>query len=321
MSTMLNKKVSNLELLRVPQRRNSFVRILKYRWQLLTMIILPLIWYIIFCYVPMYGLQIAFKDYNPVKGYLGSAWVGLKHFKRFFSSYYCWDVVWNTFSISLYSLLVDFPAPILLAIIINEIRNNRFKKILQNLTYVPHFLSVVVVCGMLYLFLSPHYGIINYFLKLLGIGPIGFLESDSWFKTVYVFSGIWQHCGWNSIIYIAALVGIDPSLYEAATIDGATRIQKIRYISLPSIVPTIVTLLIIRIGQLMNVGFEKALLLQNSLNIRSSEIISTLVYKNGILSGEFSYATAVGLMNSVINLILIVFANQVCKRLFDSSLW
>lgn len=321
MSTIIRKKVNAPELLRSLQKRRSFVRILKYKWQLLTMVMLPLIWYIIFCYTPMYGLQIAFKDYNPVKGYLGSAWVGLKHFKRFFSSYYCWDVVWNTFSISLYSLLVEFPAPIFLAIIINEIRNNRFKKILQNLTYIPHFLSVVVVCGMLYLFLSPHYGIVNSFLKLLGIKPIGFLESDSWFKTVYVFSGIWQHCGWNSIIYIAALTGIDPSLYEAATIDGATRLQKIRYISLPSIVPTIVTLLIIRIGQLMNVGFEKALLLQNSLNIRSSEIISTLVYKNGILSGEFSYATAVGLMNSIINLILIVFANQVCKKLFDSSLW
>jgi len=321
MNTILKGKAYNTGLLESPQQRSSFVRIMKCKWQLLAMFILPLIWYIIFCYIPMYGLQIAFKDYNPVKGYLGSPWVGLKHFERFFSSYYCWDVIWNTFSISLYSLLVEFPAPIILAIIINEIQNNRFKKVLQNLTYIPHFLSVVVVCGMLYLFLSPQYGVVNSFLNLLGFESIGFLESDSWFKTVYVFSGIWQHSGWNSIIYIAALTGIDPSLYEAATIDGATRMQKIRYISLPSIFPTIVTLLIIRIGQLMSVGFEKALLLQNSLNIGSSEIISTLVYKNGILSGEFSYATSVGLMNSVINLVLIIIANRVCKKLFDSSLW
>lgn len=285
------------------------------------MIALPIIWYVVFCYVPMYGIQIAFKNYNPKLGYLGSEFVGLRYFKQFFSSYYCWDVIWNTFSISLYSLLVGFPAPIILAIIITELPGRKFKKLLQNITYIPHFISIVVLCGMLYLFLSPQYGIINNLLAVFGIAPIGFLESDQYFKAVYVLSEVWQESGWSSIIYIAALAGIDPSLYEAATIDGASRWKRLLHVSLPGITPTIVTLLILRLGQLMSVGFEKALLLQNDLNIKSSEIISTLVYKNGILRGDFSYATAVGLMNSVIGLVLIVGANKVCKKVFDNSLW
>lgn len=294
---------------------------IKSKWQLLAMIALPLIWYIVFCYIPMYGIQLAFRSYNPKLGYLGSPFVGLRYFKQFFSSYYCWDVVWNTFSISLYSLLISFPAPIILALIINELPGNKFKKVIQNITYVPHFISIVVLCGMLYLFLSPQYGVVNSFLSLFGVGPIGFLESNAYFKPVYVLSEVWQEGGWNSIIYIAALGGIDPSLYEAATIDGASRFRRIWHISLPGITPTIITLLVLRIGQLMSVGFEKALLLQNDLNIGKSEIISTLVYKNGILRGELSYATAVGLMNSLINLVLIVLANKVCKKLFDNSLW
>ncbi len=294
---------------------------IKSKWQLLAMIALPLVWYIVFCYIPMYGIQLAFRSYNPKLGYLGSPFVGLRYFKQFFSSYYCWDVIWNTFSISLYSLLISFPAPIILALIINELPGNKFKKVIQNITYVPHFISIVVLCGMLYLFLSPQYGVVNSFLSLFGIAPIGFLESNAYFKPVYVLSEVWQEGGWNSIIYIAALGGIDPSLYEAATIDGASRFRRIWHISLPGITPTIITLLVLRIGQLMSVGFEKALLLQNDLNIGKSEIISTLVYKNGILRGELSYATAVGLMNSVINLVLIVLANKVCKKLFDNSLW
>jgi putative aldouronate transport system permease protein len=296
-------------------------RINKSKWQLIVMISLPLVWYIIFCYVPMYGIQLAFRSYNPKLGYLGSPFVGLRYFKQFFSSYYCWDVIWNTFSISLYSLLISFPAPIILALIINELPGKRFKKVIQNITYIPHFISIVVLCGMLFLFLSPEYGVVNSLLSIFGIGPIGFLESNVFFKPVYVLSEVWQESGWNSIIYIAALGGIDPSLYEAATIDGASRFKRIWHISLPGITPTIITLLVLRIGQLMSVGFEKALLLQNDLNIGKSEIISTLVYKNGILRGELSYATAVGLMNSVLNLILIVLANKVCKKLFDNSLW
>ncbi len=294
---------------------------IKSKWQLLFMFAFPLLWYLIFCYVPMYGLQLAFRDYNPRLGYLRSPLVGLRWFQQFFSSYYWKDAVWNTFSISLYSILIGFPIPILLAIIINELQGKRFKKVLQNITYIPHFISTVVLCGMLYLFLSPQYGIVNTFLGMFGIEPVGFLESSKYFKGVYVASEIWQESGWSSIIYIAALAGIDPALYEAAKIDGAGRIKRIWHVSLPGIVPTIVTLLILKIGQIMSIGFEKAYILQNDLNLKSSEIISTLIYKQGILEGNVGYATALGLMNSCLNLLLIVLANKFCKKFFETSLW
>lgn len=305
---------------KVVTKKSAWKKI-KSKWQLLAMFALPLLWYIVFCYVPMYGIQLAFRDYNPRRGYLGSPLVGLRWFKQFFSSYYWKDIIWNTFSISLYSILIGFPIPIILAIIINELPGQKFKKVLQNITYIPHFISTVVLCGMLYLFLSPQYGIVNTFLGVFGIGPVGFLESSKYFRGVYVASEVWQESGWSSIIYIAALAGIDPSLYEAAKIDGASRFKRIVHVSLPGIVPTIVTLLILKIGQIMSIGFEKAYLLQNDLNLKSSEIISTLVYKQGILQGNIGYATAVGLMNSCINLLLIVLANKFCKKFFETSLW
>lgn len=300
---------------------NRLIKIFRYKWQLLLMILIPLTWYILFCYTPMYGVQIAFRDYSARSGYLGSPFVALKHFERFFSSYYCWDVIWNTLAISLFSLVIGFPAPILLALIINELPDRMMKKTLQNLTYIPHFLSTVVLCSMMYLFLSKEYGIVNTLVRALGGEATAFLENDKYFRAVYVLSGVWQESGWSSIIYIAALAGIDPALHEAATIDGATRLQRVRHISLPSIVPTIVVLLVLRMGNLMSVGFEKALILQNDLNLGASEIISTLVYKRGILKAELSFSTAVGLMNSVINLCLIVGANLFCKRFFEESLW
>ena len=304
------------------KKKNHFSwKIVKNKWQLLAMFLLPLTWYIIFCYVPIYGIQLAFRDYNPRLGYLGSSFVGLRWFKQFFSSYYWENIIWNTFSISLYSIIFGFPVPIILAIIINELPGRKFKKLLQNITYIPHFISIVVLCGMLYLFLSPQYGIVNTILETFGMEPVGFLESSKYFKGVYVISEIWQESGWSSIIYIAALAGIDPSLYEAAKIDGAGRLKRIIHVSLPGIIPTIVTLLILKIGQIMSIGFEKAYLLQNDLNLNSSEIISTLVYKQGILQGNIGYATAVGLMNSCLNLLLIIFANQFCKKFFDTSLW
>lgn len=305
---------------KVVTKKSAWKRV-KSKWQLLAMFALPLLWYIIFCYVPMYGIQLAFRDYNPRKGYLGSPLVGLRWFQQFFSSYYWKDIIWNTFSISLYSILIGFPIPIILAIIINELPGQRFKKVLQNITYIPHFISTVVLCGMLYLFLSPQYGIVNTLLGAFGAEPVGFLESSRYFKGVYVASEVWQESGWSSIIYIAALAGIDPSLYEAAKIDGASRFKRIWHVSLPGIVPTIVTLLILKIGQIMSIGFEKAYLLQNDLNLKSSEIISTLVYKQGILQGNIGYATAVGLMNSCLNLLLIVLANKFCKKFFETSLW
>ncbi|HIV90751.1 MAG TPA: ABC transporter permease subunit [Candidatus Eisenbergiella stercoravium] len=303
------------------KKKNLSWKLIKNKWQLLVMFLLPLSWYIIFCYVPMYGIQLAFRDYNPLRGYLGSPFVGLRWFQQFFSSYYWKTIIWNTFSISVYSIIFGFPVPIILAIIINELPGRKFKKLLQNITYIPHFISIVVLCGMLYLFLSPQYGIINTILESFGLQPVGFLESSKYFKGVYVVSEIWQESGWSSIIYIAALAGIDPSLYEAAKIDGAGRLKRIIHVSLPGIIPTIVTLLILKIGQIMSIGFEKAYLLQNDLNLTSSEIISTLVYKQGILQGNIGYATAVGLMNSCLNLLLIIFANQFCKKFFDTSLW
>ncbi len=291
------------------------------KWQLMLMFLIPFIWYIVFCYVPMYGIQLAFRNYNPRLGYLGSPWVGFKYFQQFFSSYYNRDIIWNTVSISLYSIVFGFPIPIIFAIILNELPGVHFKKVLQNLTYVPHFISTVVLCGMLYLFLSPQYGVLNTFLNFLGFDSIGFLESSTYFKAVYVLSDICQESGWNSVIYIAALAGIDPELYEAAKIDGAGRFKRIIHVSIPGIAPTIVTLLILRIGQVMTIGFEKAYLLQNNLNIQASEIISTLVYKQGILQGNYGYATAVGLFNSVINLVLIILTNRICKKYFEISLW
>lgn len=304
----------------VPQRTKNNNALLG-KWQLWVMIALPLIWYIVFCYVPMYGIQLAFKNYNPMLGYIGSDWAGLKYFAQFFSSYYWKDIVWNTVSISLMSIVIGFPIPILLALLVNEVSSKRLKGILQNITYIPHFISVVVLCGMMSLLLSPQNGVINALLGSFGVGPVPFLESSKWFKATYVGMEVWQESGWSAIIYIAALAGIDPTLYEAATMDGAGRFKKILHISIPSILPTIVTLLILRIGQIMSIGFEKAYLLQNALNMSSSEIISTMVYKQGILQGNISYATAAGLMNSVINLLLIIVANKLCKKFFETSLW
>lgn len=292
-------------------------------WQLLALLVIPAAWYIIFCYVPMFGVQLAFKNYKVRQGILGSPWADplLRHFTRYFSSYYAWSTIWNTLAINLGCLLIGFPAPIILALVLNEINNLRFRKILQNITYIPYFLSIVVVVSMLKLFTDQRYGVINIFIQALGMKAIPLMESEYYFRPLYVLSNVWQNMGWNAIIYIAALAGVDTALYEAATVDGASRWQKIIHVSIPCILPTIVTMLILRIGQLMTIGFEKALLMQNDLNIGTSEIISTLVYKNGIQKGDYSYATAVGLMNSVVNLVLIVTANTVCRKTLDQSLW
>ena len=292
-------------------------------WQLLALLVIPLAWYIIFCYVPMFGVQLAFKNYKVRLGILDSPWADplLRHFSRYFSSYYAWSTIWNTLAINLGCLAIGFPAPIILALLLNEINNLRFRKILQNITYIPYFLSIVVVVSMLKLFTDQRYGVINIFIQALGMKALPLMESEKYFRPLYVISNVWQNMGWNAIIYIAALAGVDTALYEAATVDGASRWQKIIHVSVPCILPTIVTMLILRIGQLMTIGFEKALLMQNDLNIGTSEIISTLVYKNGIQKGDYSYATAVGLMNSVVNLILIVTANTVCRKTLDQSLW
>ncbi|TLS49641.1 sugar ABC transporter permease [Paenibacillus antri] len=285
------------------------------------MLLIPMAWYILFQYGPMYGLQIAFRDFNPARGITGSEWVGFENFDRFFSSYYFGRLLWNTVSISIYSLLFAFPIPILLALLINEMKGERYKKLLQNVTYMPHFISVVVIVGMLQLFLNPQAGFVNFALKEVGIEPVAFLEKAEWFKTVFIGSNIWQNMGWQSIIYIAALAGVNPQLYEAAKIDGAGRWQRIRHVSLPGIFPIIVILLILDIGHFMNVGFEKILLMQNSLNKDASDVIQTFVYQNGILQGDFSYSAAIGLFNSVINFALLVLINRYARKKAETSLW
>ena len=292
-------------------------------WQLIALLSLPLAWYIIFCYVPMFGVQLAFKNYKVKLGIWDSPWASplLRHFSRYFSSYYAWSTIWNTLAINLGCLAIGFPAPIILALMLNEINSIRFRKILQNITYIPYFLSIVVVVSMLKLFTDQRYGVFNIMIQAFGLKALPLMESEKYFRPLYVLSNVWQNMGWNAIIYIAALAGVDAALYEAATVDGASRWQKIIHVSIPCILPTIVTMFILRIGQLMTIGFEKALLMQNDLNIGTSEIISTLVYKNGIQKGDYSYATAVGLMNSVVNLILIVTANTVCRKTLDQSLW
>ncbi|GAB1156680.1 ABC transporter permease subunit [Paenibacillus illinoisensis] len=290
-------------------------------WQLYLFIAPAFLYFLIFHYGPMYGIQIAFKNYNPVRGVFGSPWVGFDHFVRFFESYYFWDLMWNTLAISLYELAVGFPIPIILALAFNELKHKRFKKLVQTVTYAPHFISVVVMVGMVIAFLSPSTGILIRFVEWMGIDAPSFLTSPAWFKTVYVLSGVWQSAGWGTIIYLAALSGVDPGLHEAAIIDGANRLQRIRHINIPVLVPTMTILLILNMGSLLGVGFEKILLMQNPLNMESSDVISTFVYRSGLENAQYSFSTAVGLFNSVINAFLLVTVNQIVRKTSENSLW
>jgi putative aldouronate transport system permease protein len=274
----------------------------------------------IFQYVPMYGVQIAFKEFIAIKGISGSPWVGIDHFVRFFNNYQFWTVLKNTLGISLYQLLL-FPLPAVIAILMNQLMSARFKKIVQTVTYAPHFISTVVIVGMLYLFLSPRTGIVNQAIVAMGGDPVLFLGSEAWFKTIFVFSGLWQNFGWETIIYLAALTSISPDLHEAAVVDGATKVQRIWHIDVPGIMPTFIVLLILNFGHFMNVGFEKAYLMQNPLNSASSEIIQTYVYKSGLVQSQYSYSAAIGLFNSVINCILLILVNGIAKRMKQSTLW
>ncbi|WNQ12291.1 ABC transporter permease subunit [Paenibacillus aurantius] len=290
-------------------------------WELYLFIAPAFLYFLIFCYFPMYGIQIAFKNFNPSEGFAGSPWVGFDHFTRFFHSYYFWDLIWNTLSISLYELAVGFPVPIILALAFNEVRTGFFKKMVQTVTYAPHFISVVVMAGMIITFLSPTTGIITHMLEWIGLNPPDFLTDPRWFKTMYVLSGVWQGAGWGTIIYLAALSGVDPGLHEAAIIDGASRFQRMRHINIPAIVPTMTILLILNMGSLLGVGFEKILLLQNPLNMEASNVISTFVYQSGLVDAQYSFSTAVGLFNSVINATLLVVVNQIVRRTSENSLW
>ncbi|GGH40501.1 ABC transporter permease [Paenibacillus segetis] len=295
-------------------------RIIK-NWELYLFIAPAFLYFLIFHYGPMYGIQIAFKNFIPTKGIMGSEWVGFQHFERFFNSYYFWDLLWNTLSLSFYELAIGFPLPILLALAFNEVRNGFFKKTVQTITYAPHFISVVVMSGMIITFLSPSTGMIVKMIEFVGIDAPAFLTDPRWFKTVYVLSGVWQSTGWGTIIYLAALSGVDPQLHEAAIVDGASRFKRVLHINLPMIIPTITILLILNVGNILGVGYEKVLLLQNPLNMDSADVISTFVYRSGLVSAQYSFSTAVGLFNSVVNALMLITVNRIAKRTSDTSLW
>jgi putative aldouronate transport system permease protein len=294
---------------------------IKRHWQLYLLIIAPMAYILIFKYIPMYGAQIAFRDYSVIKGFSGSQFVGLKHFQSFFQSPNFWLLIKNTLGISLYSLAVGFPAPIILALALNEIKNAKFKKTVQMVTFAPYFISTVVMVSMIIIFLSPRLGFVDYIVRGLGFESINFMGSPDYFKSIYVFSNVWQGIGYGAVIYLAALAGINPELYEAAKVDGASRFQKMLNVDLPGIAPAAIVLLILNVGQIMNVGFEKIYLMQNPLNVSTSEVISTYVYKMGLLGANFSFSSAVDLFNSVINLILLITVNSIAKRISESSLW
>ncbi|TDF99817.1 sugar ABC transporter permease [Paenibacillus piri] len=279
------------------------------------------VYYLLFHYAPMYGTLIAFQDYNPFRGMLGSPWVGFKHFDAFFNSIYFYRLIRNTFLIGAYSILFGFTIPILFALLLHEVKHAKLRTMIQSVSYLPHFISTVVVAGLIVTFTSPSTGFINGLLQFFGGSQIDFLREPGWFRTVYVSSGVWQTLGWSSIIYFAALAGISPSLYEAAEMDGASRWQKIWHISLPGIKPTIITILLLDLGRVMDVGFEKVFLLYNSTTYETADVLSTYVYRSGLVQQQYSFASAVGLFNSVLTFVMIVGFNRLARRLSGYSLW
>ena len=306
----------------------TFRRRLRQNWlqvcrdyQLYLLLIPVLAYYIIFHYLPMYGIRIAFMEYDIIKGFNRSPWVGFKQFSKLFSSPYFGVILKNTVIISLYSMLAGTPLPILFALLLNSIRDGLFKKSVQTISYAPHFISTVVIVGMIKLFLSPSSGIINALIRMLGGEPINFMGKAGMFAHIYVWSGIWQGLGWSTILYIAALGGVDPELHEAAQLDGASRIQRMMHVDLPCILPTIVIMFILRMGSVLSVGFEKVYLMQNDLNINASETIQTYVYKQGMEQAKYSYSTATGLFNSLVNIALLVTVNGISRKVTETSLW
>lgn len=293
---------------------------LRTNWAVYLMALPALIYFFVYCYMPIGGLTIAFKDYKITQSIWDAEWVGFRHFIDFFNSYYFGRLLRNTLTISLSTLIFGFPIPIIFALLLNEMRSLKFKKLAQTITYIPHFISVVVICGMILDFTSVD-GLINTIIRFFGGEPIAFLSRAEWFVPVYVISDIWQSFGWNSIVFMAALTAVDPALYEAARLDGASRLQQIWHISLPSILPTVVTMLILRMGSVMNVGFEKIMNLYNASTYRTADVISTYVYRQGILGADYSSSAAIGLFNSLVSLLLVVLANRISRRLAETSLW
>lgn len=300
--------------------RNPLIRRVLECRELYLLLIPGIILTIIYKYIPMYGVQIAFRDYSATLGFSGSPWVGLKWFERFFTNYKSWDMIRNTLLLSVYSILWTFPIPIILSLVMNQMRFQRFKKVAQTILYAPHFVSIMIVCGMLRIFLSPYGGLITSIVELLGGNvTVGLLDQAQNFRTIYIASSIWQDAGWGMIIYMATLSSVDSSLHEAAKVDGANTLQRILHIDLPALVPMIVIQLIMSFGNLMNVGFEKAFLLQTDLNKATSEIIATYVYEQGMLRSMYSFSTAVGLFNTAVNVVLLFVVNKIAKKAADIS--
>ncbi len=307
------------------RRPNFFTQVavdLKRNPGIYLMLIPVVLYYLIFCYAPMGGLLIAFKDFSPRLGILKSDWVGFLHFTKFFNSIYFTRLLRNTLLLNVYNVIFGFPAPILLALFMDEVRHVTYKRVIQTVSYLPHFVSLVVICGMIKEFVARE-GLINYMATLVNpaYAPASLLNTPKYFRSIYVVSEIWQGIGWNSIIYLASLSGVDPQLYEAVTIDGGNRFHRVWHISIPSIMPTIVILFILRMGSMMNVGFEKVMLLYSEPNYLTSDVISTYVYRKGLLDNQFSFATAIGLFNSVINFVLVVTTNYISGRLSETSLF
>lgn len=290
-------------------------------WQLYLLILPVVVYYIIFHYAPMYGIQIAFRNYSITRPILESKWVGLNYFERFLKSPMFPQLFKNTVVLSFYDLFIGFPFPVIFAVVLNQTQSKRLVKFSQTVTFAPYFISMVVLVGMLNLFLSPTSGIVNKVLESIGVDPIYFMAEANWFRHVYVFSHVWQRTGYQAIIYFAALTSVDPGLYEAATIDGATRLQKIWYIDLPSITPTVVTMLLLSVGRILNVDTQRTLLMQSPTNLPTSEIFGTYVYKVGLINAQFSYSTAIDLFKTLINLTLLIIVNQISKKLTEESLW
>ena len=302
-------------------RRGYRLKMARRHWQLYLFLLPTIAYFLIFRFYPMYGLQLAFKAYRAVDGIAGSRWVGLDNFRRFFAAADFENLMLNTLSVSVVTLVFTFPLPILLALLLNQLPSLKYKKLVQTTVYAPHFISTVVMVGMIFLFTSPSSGLLNKILEALGGKAIHFTALPGWFVPLYVASEVWQSTGWGSILYLAALAGVSPELHEAALVDGANKFQRVWHIDIPGILPTIVIMMILNAGKILNVGFEKAYLMQTSLNIDASEIISTYVYKRGVLKNQISLSTAVGLFESVINMILVVSVNWISRKVTDSSLF
>lgn len=304
-----------------PANKIKFGKVVQRNKYYFLMVLPALITVAIFCYIPMYGILIAFQDYKMGAGFLDGPFVGLKHFKEFFDSVYFSRTLRNTFLLGIYSLIWGFPVPLIFALFINEVNNRHVKKVVQTVSYFPHFISVVVLVGMLKNFLDPNNGIVNTVIKHFGGNPIGFTNDSAWFRSLYVGSGIWQGFGWSSIIILSALTAIDVSMYESAELDGASRMQRMWYITLPNLLPTLVIIMIMNLGSVMNASLEKVLLMYNPSIWDVSDVIQTFVYRKGILEGAQSFGTAVGLFNSLINITLLVLSNKLSKKITGSSLW